>query len=591
MALMLGLVAFAGFFVMDALTGRLDAASQVSKMRIGLIGFFCVGALLVHRYRSSVVRFYGPVVNLFCLLGIQATALFPIAVHGERSSSEFYWSLNASLVAGIVVIYGFSRLSARNTALVVLSGCVTGAATALLSPFYDPYYFGRLTLHLLVVTIVSHSLRGTVERRERELFLLAKENLLRNIYATELEVAKARAEEADKVKMRFLANLSHEFRTPISGVVQTLEVIHRTASGETAKLISKAVESSNAFLNTINSILNYTRWSQEGLSPTPSPISLASAVRRVVARYRGALSRRGLELHLRLDLIDSEDYVHVDEVMLDEVLGNVLGNAVKFTRTGRVDFGIELKRLAGAANSALSIEVIVADTGIGIPAEAHPLLGTAFYQVDSGSNRMNEGTGLGLAIVARLVSALGGTWTVASAEGRGTTVRLSIPVEAACKPLGARDSSLRTLDFRPRESRPLAGTVLLVEDNELNAALAKDLLSLMGLQATLATDGRQATAAFAAGSFDLVLMDCQMPVMDGYEATRTIRSLEKERGGRVPIVAVTANALAGDREKCLAAGMDDHLPKPYTAAQLREVLETWLPLAVRQAPEPVREDG
>jgi signal transduction histidine kinase/AmiR/NasT family two-component response regulator len=577
-ALMLGFVAFAGFFVMDALTGRLDTASPVSKMRMGLIVIFGAGTLLIGRYKSFVMRFYGPVVNSFCLLGIQATALFPIAVHGQRSASEFYWSLNASLVAGIVVIYGFSRLDGRNTALVVLSGCVTGAATVLISPFYDPYYFGRLTLHLLVVTIVSYSLRETVEPRERQLFLLAKQNLLKNIYAAELEIAKARAEEADKVKMRFLANMSHEFRTPINGVVQTLEVVHRTATGELAKLVAKAVTSSNAFLNTINSILNYTRWSHEGLSPVPSTISVASAVRRVVGRQSEALSRRGLALHLRLDLTNSEDYVRVDEVMLVEVIGNVLSNAIKFTKTGRVEFGVELVRRAGPAVLPLSIEILVADTGIGIAAAAQPLLGTAFYQVDSDSNRMNEGAGLGLAIVARLVSAMGGTWGITSAEGQGTTVRVSIPVEPSNKPFGARQSSFPGLGFRHRDIRKLSGTVLLVEDNELNADLAKDLLGLMGLQVTLATDGRQATAALVAGSFDLVLMDCQMPVMDGYEATRTIRSWERERGGRrVPIVAVTANALAGDREKCLDAGMDDHLAKPYTAAQLREVLATWLP--------------
>jgi signal transduction histidine kinase/ActR/RegA family two-component response regulator len=577
-AFLLGFVAFAGFFAMDAMTGRLDAGPPVSRARIGLIVTFGAGVLLINRYRSFVVRFYGPIVNIFCLLGIQATALFPIAVHEKRSSLEFYWSLNTSLVTGIIVIYGFSRLTAKNTALIVFSGCVAGAATALISSFYDPYYFGRLTLHLLIVTIVSYSLRQSVERRERQLFLLAKDNLLKNIYAKELEVAKARAEEADKVKMRFLGNMSHEFRTPMSGVVQTLDVVSRSATGEVAGLVSKAVESSKAFLNTINSILDYTRWSQEELAPKPSSVGLAAAVRRVVARHREAMSRRHLALHLRLDLTDSEDYVSVDEVMLAEVLGNVLGNAVKFTHAGRIDFSVELRRTAGTTESGVSIEVVVTDTGIGIPAEAQPLLGTAFYQVDSGSNRKSEGTGLGLAIVSRLISAMGGSWSVSSVEGRGTTVRLSIPSEIASKPIGARDSRSRTLDFRHRAIEPLAGTVLLVEDNQLNADLAKDLLNALGLEVSFATDGQQAVLALSEASFDIVLMDCQMPVMDGYEATRTIRMQEEERGApRVPIVAVTANALAGDREKCLEAGMDDHLAKPYTADQLREVLTTWLP--------------
>ncbi|MCE9659590.1 MAG: response regulator [Burkholderiales bacterium] len=579
---LLAVAGFGGFHAMDVAAGRVPAMDWAGAARLGLTLMFAGAAVLIVHCREFVLRFYTPLANVFFFVAVQGAALLPIAVHGNRSNTEFYWSLNASLVTAIIVIYGFSRLTARNTAVVVVAGCATGVATTAFAPFFDLYYFGRLVLHLAIVNIASFSLRQSVEGRERDLFLLAKDNLRKNIYAKELEVAKARAEEADKVKMRFLANMSHEFRTPISGVVQTLEVVRRTADAEVARLVAKAVESSNAFLSTINSILDYTRWSQEGLSPAPSCVSVAAAVRRVVARHRQALSRRGLALHLRLDLTDSEDYVKVDEVMLGEVLGKVLDNAIKFTRSGRVDFAVELKRLPDQGDSAVSIDVVVADTGIGIPADAQPLLGTAFYQVDSDSNRMNEGTGLGLAIVARLVSALGGTWSVSSIEGQGTTVRLSLPVEVARRPAGARDASFRNLDFRHHEILPLAGNVLLVEDNDLNADLARDLLSVMGLDVTRVADGRQATGAVGLGSFDLVLMDCQMPVMDGYEATRTIRRLEAERGTRrVAIVAVTANALAGDRERCLEAGMDDYLAKPYTADQLREVLTTWLPERAR----------
>jgi len=578
---LLAVVGFGGFHLMDVAAGRVPPMDGAGVARLGLTLMFAGAALLIYRCREFVTRFYTPLANVFFLVAVQGAALLPLAVHGSQSNTEFYWSLNASLVTAIIVIFGFSRLTARNTALVVLTGCATGAMTTAFAPVFDGYYFSRLVLHLVIVGIASFSLRQSVERRERQLFLLAKDNLLKNVYAKELEAAKSRVEEADNVKMRFLANMSHEFRTPMSGVVQTLEVVKRSATGEIAKLVSKAIDSSNAFLNTINSILNYTRWSQGALSATPTRVSLAAVVRRVVARHSEVLSRGGVTLNLRLDLTDSEDYVLVDEVMLAEALGNVLGNAAKFTKAGRVDFGVELRRRS-ASPSAVTIEAVVTDTGIGIPEQAQPLLGTAFYQVDSGSNRTAEGSGLGLAIVSRLVSAMGGTWSVSSTEGKGTTVRLSVPVAVqdatGRSPIGRRGHPVHALGFPHRGPALLSGAVLLVEDNELNAALAKDLLTLMGLKVTVAGNGAEATAAVERASFDVILMDCQMPIMDGYEATRAIRRQERERGaGRVAIVAVTANALAGDREKCLEAGMDDHLAKPYTARQLHEILTAWLP--------------
>ena len=573
---LLAVVGFGGFHLMDVAADRVPAMGWSGGARLALTLFFVTATLVVACRRAFVIRFYTPVANVFFFVAAQGAALLPIAVYGVESPLELYWSLNASLVTATIVIYGFSRLTARNTALLVLSGCATGLATTAFATGFDLYYFGRLALHLAIVNVASFSLRQSIERRERQLFLLARENLRRNIYAQELEAAKARAVEADAVKMRFLANMSHEFRTPMSGVVQTLEVVRRTASGDVARLVARAIDSSNAFLGTINSILDYTRWSQADVPLSLTSVGLSALARRAVARHATAISRRGLALHLRLDLTASEDYVRTDEVMLTEVLSHVLGNAVKFTRIGRIDFGVELRPRAGGDARAVSIEVIVTDTGIGIPVDLQPMLGTAFYQVDSASSRKEGGTGLGLAIVARLVSAMNGTWSLSSVEGSGTTVRLSIPVERTSSRPGS--DSLRGLEFRRRRLEALSGSVLLVEDNELNAALAKDLLGLMGLDVTLALDGRQAVAATAARRFDIVLMDCQMPVMDGYAATRAIRSAEQDRGsGRTPIVAVTANALAGDRERCLAAGMDDHLAKPYTAAQLRDVLGTWLP--------------
>jgi signal transduction histidine kinase/CheY-like chemotaxis protein len=571
----LAIVGFGGFHLMDVAAGRTPAMDWAGAARLAITLYFVAATIVVTYWRAFVTRHYTLVANLFFLVAVHGAALLPIAVHGVVSPPELYWSLNASLVTAIIVTYGFSRLTAKNTALVILSGCATGLVTATLSPGFDLYYFGRLVLHLAIVNIAAFSLRQSIERRERQLFLLARENLRRNIYAQELEATKSRAVEADMVKMRFLANMSHEFRTPMSGVVQTLEVVKRTATGEVASLVARAIESSNAFLGTINSILDYTRWSDGAVPVSLSSVGLSALIRRVIARHTTAISRRGLALHLRLDLTASEDYVRTDEVLLTEIFSHVLDNAVKFTEVGRLDFGVELRSRAGAGAREVFVEVMVSDSGIGIPADLQPLLGTAFYQVDNASNRKEGGAGLGLAIVSRLVSALDGTWSLSSIEGSGTVVRLSIPAERASPPPGSQ--ARRFLDSGQRNVEKLRGRVLLVEDNELNAALAKDLLGIIGLDVTLALDGRQAVAEVSARPFDIVLMDCQMPVMDGFAATRAIRADERDRGSRrIPIVAVTANALAGDRENCLAAGMDDHLAKPYTAAQLREVLATWL---------------
>jgi signal transduction histidine kinase len=494
---LLAIVGFGGFHLMDVAAGRLPALDWAGAARLAITLHFIAATIVVTCWRPFVTRHYTIVANLFFLVAVQGAALLPLAVHGAASPPELYWSLNASLVTAIIVTYGFSRLTAKNTALVVLSGCATGLATAALAASFDPYYFGRLVLHLVIVNIAAFSLRQSIERRERQLFLLARENLRRNIHAQELQAAKSRAEEADRVKMQFLANMSHEFRTPMSGVVQTLEVVGRTATGEVAGLVARAIESSNAFLGTINSILHYARWSEGTIPLSLSDVGLSALVRRVIARHTTAISQRGLDLHLRLDLTQWEDHVRTDEALLTEVLGHVLDNAVKFTSHGRIDFEVELKSRPGGGQDDVSIEAMVSDTGIGIPADLQPLLGTAFYQVDAAGNRKEGGTGLGLAIVSRLVAALDGTWSLSSVEGSGTVVRLSIPARRTTAPL-------RSPPFgAPEQLRrggigKLRGSVLLAEDNELNADLAVDLLGLIGLEVTLARDGSQAVAAVAA---------------------------------------------------------------------------------------------
>jgi signal transduction histidine kinase/CheY-like chemotaxis protein len=436
----------------------------------------------------------------------------------------------------------------------------------------------RLVLHVSIVNAVAYYFRATLELRERQLFLLARENLSKNVYAKELEAARAQAEEGNEIKLRFLANMSHEFRTPMNGVLQTLELLGRSAGEHASALIAQARSSGQALVRTLESILQFTSWTEKDLAAHPAPTSLSESVREVMERHAAEATRRGLRMVLRLDLAGSEDVVMVDKQMLEEAFSRLLDNAVRFTASGGVRVNVELAAHAAQAYPAAEVRISIADTGIGIPAHLHETVFTPFYQVDSASTRAVGGTGLGLAIARRLTAAMHGTLSLESSVGAGTTVHLRLPTEIRKQ----RAPVVRSgrIDGPPRaQTERLAGTILLAEDNDFNAALIVELLSLMGLAVTRAAEGAEAHRLACERRFDLVLMDCQMPGVDGYEATRRIRASESacEGAARLPIVALTANALSGDRQKCLDAGMDDYLAKPYSADQLHAKLGRWLP--------------
>ena len=576
----LGMVGFGAFLLMDVMNGMTPAVQGIPTIRGALTLIFAAALAATYFNPNFVIRHYTPIINFFSSLGMLGAAMIPIAVHGHRSSADLYWSVNSSLTTAAIVIYGFSRLTSRNTALIVVAGCVVGVSTVFLHPPFDWYSFGRLALHIVVVNIVAFSLRETIERRERQLFLLARENLSKNLYAKDLEVARAQAEEGNAIKLRFLANMSHEFRTPMNGVLQTLELVSRTATRDTAHLIEKARRSGAALVSTLNSILEYTGSTQEHLTPKAVAISLSGAVRDVIERHRKTAADRGLQIVLRLDLARSEDLVLCDRSMLEDALSRLLDNAVKFTKAGSIRVNVELMRREVVSYPAAEVQITITDTGVGIPFECLELVFTPFFQVDSGSTRTVAGTGLGLAIARRLSDAMAGSISLESQAGFGTTARFRFPTEICLH--GRRPSrTSRRVPVASIQTEKLQGTVLLVEDNEFNAALVLELLRLMGLTATHAVDGELAHRHVSKQPFDVVLMDCQMPNVDGYEATRRIRTSEREGGSaRVPIIALTANALSGDRERCLEAGMDDYLAKPYTADELHAKLAAWLPGAL-----------
>lgn len=587
LAFLFGIVGFGAFLLMDAALGR--TSSVASMTRLVILPLF-IGGLAFTYWRSTfAARHYSLIVNFYSILAVLVAALLPVAIYGQQEGIEVYWSLDTSLTMVVVVTYGFNRLPARNTAAIVVPGCLIGVLSVFLLPSLDTQYFGRLLLHVTIVNVVAFYFRATLESRERRLFLLARENLSKNIYAKELEAAYAQAKEGNEVKLRFLANMSHEFRNPMSGILQTLDVLSRDAGDGAQRLVVKARESGQALLSTLNSILDYTSWTQKGLTPKLEPTSLSELIGDLVEQHRDEAVRRNLSLVLRLDLTRSEEMVLVDKAMVRDAVSRIFENAIRFTTKGGVRVSVEMRRRESKPFPAAEVKVSIADTGIGIAPELHEAIFAAFYQVDSASTRDIGGSGLGLAIARRLIDAMGGRISLDSETGVGTTVCLQFPTEIC------RDGLCPTHSFRAPAPRlvstvrqQLQGSVLVVEDNEFNAAMLVELLGLMGLKAEHACDGEEAHRMSESRCFDLVLMDCQMPRVDGYEATKRIRESEaRARSARVPIIALTANALSHDRDKCLDAGMDDYLAKPYTASELYERLVQWLP-SQPQVDPPVR---
>jgi signal transduction histidine kinase/ActR/RegA family two-component response regulator len=385
----------------------------------------------------------------------------------------------------------------------------------------------------------------------------------------EIRALLEKAHASSRLKSEFLANMSHEIRTPLNGILGMQALALATAlDAEQRDCVDSAQRSAELLLSVLNDILDFSKIEANRIDLILERFSPAELLRHSARSLAACAREKGLTIRIDVDAAIPESVVG-DPGRVRQVLLNLIGNAIKFTETGQVSLAaaVDSERPDGGREDLLDLRFSVVDTGIGIPGEQQARVFEAFHQLDGSSTRRHGGTGLGLAISARLVKLMGGRIWLESAPGKGSGFHFTVRVQRSA-PEARRQTPNQPLARGAPSGQDRAVRVLLAEDNLVNQKLFVRLIEKLGHQVSVAANGRQALTMHAAGRFDVVLMDVQMPEMDGIEATREIRRREQGSGAHTPILGLTAHAMKGDKERCLDAGMDSYLAKPVRVDEL-----------------------
>ncbi len=453
----------------------------------------------------------------------------------------------------IVVLSEYHHLQVGIQALLILSGGISFIS------------FG----------VLFYALYNSLSRaNDAELQLRRSSTELEKNYQ-ELQSAKEAADSANRTKSEFLANMSHELRTPLNSIIGMSKLILdvRNLPEEQRELTLTIHRSSVNLLDIVNDILDLSKIEAQELTLEKIGFDLHYVLHSVVHILAPLATQKRIALvkHFEREFFP---YLEGDPTRLTQILTNLIGNAIKYTDHGQVEITVECKKMN---DTQTMLECSIIDTGIGIPTEKLATIFDKFVQADSSTTRRYGGTGLGLTITKQLTEMMNGAISVTSTPGSGSTFRIAIPFTFADS-LG-KTITPQTPQYRQGTLPASDARVMIVEDHPMNQLLAQKIMQRFGIKhIELVNNGREAVALYKSARWDIILMDCQMPEMSGYEATQCIRGIEASAGGHVPIIAMTANAMVGDREKCLACGMDEYVSKPLDIESLRDMMNQWIVL-------------